>query len=113
MKKLTIVWTITLLAIMGGLTAYGFMFKKANLGNINEEALVNQAEKYLGTYPGLFPMKGQSTTITSEKLKDEGFDPKLENECVGYVIVESKDMGFTYNAYVKCDDYITEGYLDE
>lgn len=112
MKKIAIIWTTVLILIIGCLTAYGFKIKKDNIGNFSESELITQTKKYLGLYPALYPTKGEKITLTSEKLKDEGYDPTLDKECSGYVVVENTEMGFTYNAYVKCPDYITKGYFD-
>jgi len=114
MKKITIVWTIILVVIVAGLTVIGFKFKKDNINNIMEDALVEQAERYLGLYPGLFPTLGNSKTFTAQELKDEGYDAGLEEEnCEGYIVVENTNGGFKYHPYVKCPDYTTEGYSKE
>jgi len=114
MKKITIVWTITLILIVASLTVLGFKIKKDNIDNIMEDSLVTQAEKYLGLYPGLFPSLGNSIKITAEELKDKGYDAGFSKEnCEGYVIVENTNSGFKYNPYVKCPDYTTEGYSKE
>ena len=112
MKKMTIIWTITLLVVVGGLTAFGFRFKKDNAGTIAEEALVDEAKRYLGMYQANFPLKGEKKKFTAEYLKSEGFEVEL-GECDGYVIVKNGDMGYTYDAYVKCPDYITKDYSNE
>lgn len=113
MKKITIIWTITLVIIVTGLTIVGFKIKNENINNIMEEELMKQAEKYLGLYPTLYPPLGETATFSAEMLKDEGYDAKLEDGCVGYVVVENKNSGFSYKAYVKCPDYTTEGYSEE
>lgn len=114
MKKITIIWTITLILIVAGLTVLGFKIKKENIDNIMEDALVEQAEKYLGLYPGLFPTLGNNIKLTAEELKDNGYDAGLSNEnCEGYIIVENTNSGFKYHPYVKCSDYMTEGYSEE
>ena len=110
MRKITIAWTILLIAIIAGLTAIGFRIKDAEIENLMEQALVKETEKYLGLYVGLYPTLGNKTKITAERLIDEGYDPKLDEGCTGYVIVENTNMGFKYKGYVKCPDYKTEGY---
>ncbi len=113
MKKIAIIWSISIVIIVGGLTIYGLFYKKNNIGNLSEEALVKQAEKYLGTYPAKFPLKGDLIKLTNEFLKDEGYNAELETDCSGYVVVKNEDMGYKYNAYVKCPDYVTKGYSQE
>ncbi len=113
MKKITIVWTITLLIIVGGLTIIGLKIKNDNKSNFMEDELVTQTEKYMGLYPNLYPTLGNKVKFTSEKLKEEGYDAKLEDDCVGYVEVENINTGFKYKAYIKCSDYTTKGYSEE
>lgn len=113
MKKITIVWTITLLIIVGGLTVIGLQIKKENIQNIMEESLVEQAEKYFGLYPGLFPTLNNSKKMSAEELKSNGYDANLEKDCDGYVVVTNKNNGYEYKGYVKCPDYMTEGYSNE
>jgi hypothetical protein len=112
MKKITIVWTITILIIVGGLTIIGFKYKEKNGSNIMEKSLVTQTQKYFGLYPGLYPSKGSQVKITNDELKEEGYDAELDDDCTGYVVIEYADMGYTYNAYIKCPDYTTKGYTE-
>lgn len=113
MKKITIVWTIILIIIVGGLTIIGFKIKSEKIDNIMESSLVETSKKYLGLYTGEYPKMGNKTVLTNEKLKDFGYDAKLEKGCDGYVVIENSEMGFTYKAYIKCSDYTTKGYKDE
>lgn len=113
MKKMTIVWTLTLLVVVGSLTTFGFKLKKEKGSNIMEKSLVTQAEKYMGLYPGLFPTKGNSFTVGADELKQDGYDAKLDSGCDGYVVITNESSGFKYNAYVKCPDYMTDGYENE
>lgn len=110
MKKITIVWTITLIIIVGGLTAIGFKIKSEKIDNIMETSLVEQTEKYLGLYTNLYPTLGNTTKITYEELLNQNYDANLEEGCTGYVIIENTNMGFQYKAYINCPDYTTEGY---
>lgn len=109
---MTIVWTITLLIVVGGLTAFGLKLKSENVDNIMEKNLVNQAKKYMGLYPGLYPEKGKTFRINSDDLKQDGYDAELSKGCNGYVIVSNGNAGFGYKAYVNCPNYTTKGYED-
>lgn len=113
MRKITIVWTITLLIIVGGLTVIGLKIKNDNKSNFMEDELIKQTEKYMGLYPNLYPTLGNKVTLTSERLKEEGYNAKLEEDCTGYVVVENGNTGFKYNAFIKCPDYTTKGYSEE
>lgn len=110
MKKITIVWTITLLIVVGGLTAFGFKLKAEKGDSIMEKSLVTQAEKYMGLYVNLFPQKGKTFKITNEELKQDGYNAELEKDCDGYVVISNDDGGYKYKAYVKCPNYTTDGY---
>ena len=110
MKKITIVWTITLIIIIGGLTVIGFKIKENKIDNIMEKSLVEETEKYLGLYTNLYPTLGNFTKITYEELVDKEYTPVLDKGCTGYVIVKNTNMGFTYKGYIKCPEYVTEGY---
>ena len=110
MKKITIVWTITLIIIIGGLTAIGFKIKEDKIDNIMEKSLVEQTEKYLGLYTNLYPTLGNSTKITYNELLEKEYDPGLEEGCTGYVLVKNSNMGFTDKGFIKCPEYMTEGY---
>ena len=113
MKKITIVWTIILIMIITGLTIIGFKIKADNIDNIMEESIIKQTEKYFGLYPSLYPSKGNSKTMKVEELINNGYDPELEEGCTGYVTITNGDMGFKYDAYIKCPDYTTKGYDEE
>ena len=64
-----------------------------------EDKLVNSAKKY-----------GLKSKVSYKSLKDLGYINSLKdennNECDGYVLYDDS----TYTAYIKCDNYITEGY---
>lgn len=113
MKKKIIIWTALMFVIVGCLTIYGFAIKKNSIGELSEEAMVEQVKKYLGLYQNLYPVKGGEVKFSSDRLVSEGYDPKLESECTGYVVVKNGNMGFEYKAYIKCPDYETKGYSKE
>ena len=110
MKKLILVWTLVIAAIIGGLTIIGLKIKERTIDNLNEQAIKTKAEEYLNLYVGNYPTKGNKITLTLDDLINYGYDPMLEEGCTGYVVVENKDMGYTFAPYIKCPDYITEGY---
>lgn len=110
MKKMTIIWTITLVIVVSCLTAFGFKLKAEKGDSIMEKSLVTQAEKYMGLYVNLFPERGKTFKITNAELKQDGYDAGLDKDCDGYVIISNKNMGYEYEAFVKCPSYKTEGY---
>jgi len=110
MKNITIIWTVTLVIIVGILTLIGFKIKGDNINELMEDEMVKQVENYLGLYPGLYPLLGDEKKFTYEELKDKGYDAKLEKGCTGYVIVKTEADGFKYHPYISCPEYKTEGY---
>ena len=112
MKKITIVWTLILIIIIGGLTVVGMRIKDDKVSNIMEDSLSKNCEKYLNYYVGLYPKLGANKKITSQELIDAGYDPKLNDNCTGYVIVSNTNRGFEFKPYVKCIDYVTDGYAE-
>ena len=110
MRKITIVWTLLLILIVSGLTFIGYRIKDNESSNIMEETLTKECEKYLNLYVSRYPKLGEQVKITSEELIDAGYNPNLDSDCVGYVIVKNTNMGFKFNSYVKCPEYTTSGY---
>lgn len=77
-----------------------------------EDEIVKQTEKYLGLYTNLYPKLNNSTKIEVSKLIEEGYDPKLETDCDGYIIIKNTEMGFRYYPYITCPEYTTDGYAE-
>ena len=105
-----VVWTITLLIIITGLTVFGLYIKKGTINTLMEDALVEQAKKYFGLYPSAYPTFGNEKKMSLNELIDEGYDPELEEGCDGYIIVKNEEMGFKYYPFVICPNYTTDGY---
>ena len=79
--------------------------------NENEIELKNNAIKYIKarTY------EDGNYVVTYEMLKSASYvekitDSKTDNECDGYVKVEVTNSLYNAKSYLKCDNYITEGY---
>ena len=109
-KRIILVWTLIMVALIGTLTFVCMNIKKKEMGNLNAEAILEMAKKYYNYYVGELPVRESSKKITNTELIAAKHDPKLEDGCDGYVIVTNAQMGFTYKAYVKCPEYTTEGY---
>lgn len=110
MRKITIAWTLLLIVIFAGLTLIGFRIKKETINTLMEEEIIKQAEKYLGLYTREFPTLGNEKKITVDELIEKGYDPKLESDCNGYVIIKNTEMGYKYHSYIKCPNYMTKNY---
>lgn len=113
MKRITILWTITILIIVLGLTALGLYIKKNNVDNILEDTFETQVKSYLGEFPGLYPTTGNTAVVYSQELIDAGYDTGLDKDCKGYVIVTSESVAYKYQAFISCPNYTTEGYKAE
>lgn len=48
--------------------------------------------------------------ITRQEMNSLLTKPALGNDCDGYVIIYPDNQGPTYEAYVKCKDYISPGF---
>lgn len=74
-----------------------------------ERKLESQAEIYLSDYYDN-PLTDTDITITRSVLKSHDLDVSLVdsegNSCSGYVLANKTRV----KAYIKCDDYMTEGY---
>ena len=66
-----------------------------------ELELENIAKKYIEKNE-----TGEKIIISSNTLREVGY---YTNKCDGYVIVDKT----TYKPFIKCDDYITNGYSKE
>lgn len=55
-----------------------------------------------------------SYKISYSTLKSEGYAKPLKDEngdpCGGYVIISNNNGLLNYEAYISCNDYVTEGY---
>jgi len=78
-----------------------------------EEKLEKQARIYLNDYYDEI-LTNDYITITRNVLKSYNLDVVLEdnkgNSCSGYVMANKTHAKVEVNAYIKCDDYQTNGY---
>lgn len=83
-----------------------------------EEAMTNAAKQYQEKIYGEDLLEGDKISVTIKSLVREGYltsinDPSnKKSECSGYVTFIKENNEVTYNAYLKCDEYTTEGYLE-
>ena len=113
MKKGLILYITIAIILVVVLFFIGFnLTNKNNKYNKMEKRLVKTSEKYLGLYPGLYPKTNQ-LVLTSEMLKNKGYDVKLYKNCSGYVIIKKNNNFYKYEPYIKCKDYTTKGFNDK
>lgn len=55
---------------------------------------------------------GQTVIVKISKLKDNNYISSSDG-CSGYVEIKNNNGDENYNVYLKCDNYITEGYNSE
>ncbi len=112
-SRLTIIWAILLLIIVGLLTCFGFMYKsKTKVYKELENNLVEAAKKYVDAQ-FLYPMNGETLKVDSNSLIEGKYLENLKsanNSCTGYVNVKLDGSIYKYKGYVDCDVYTTKGY---
>ena len=113
MKRITILWTIAIFIIVGGLTLLGLYIKDNNIDNVLETTFETQVKSYLGMYPGLYPTTGNTSVVYSQELIDAGYDTGLDKDCKGYVVITSESIVYKYETFISCPNYTTEGYKAE
>lgn len=81
-----------------------------------ENKAVEGAEKYHDKYYSDMQEK-EKITVTLKTLKNHNMidsivDIKDNENCTGYVIFTLQDEKIDYYPYLKCNNYMTKGYLD-
>ena len=55
--------------------------------------------------------KNEEKIVSVKKLKEEKILTNF-NKCSGYGLLKNKNDKIIYDAYIKCDNYITDGYIN-
>lgn len=114
MKKTLTIWIIIVVLLSIGLTLIGYNITKENKKyKVLEKELVKVAEGYFGEKINLLQ---NNAVVLDTELKE--YNPKIDmkidgKECKGYVKTTSKMGIYEYKAYIKCDDYETNGYVSQ
>lgn len=89
------------------------LFFKANAYKDLEKNMENVVSQYLGQYIEEYPKGGEKKiNITDVINKGYAIDMKVNNEvCDGYVIVKKVTFAYEYDAYIKCNNYVSKGYI--
>ena len=90
------------------MTYFGFRLKSKVIYQLMEDELVKKTKEFLAKNEEFYPALDSEISIEADKLIDAGFDPKLEKNCDGYVIVLNTTDGFKYNSYITCPEYKTK-----
>ena len=114
MKKMTIIWGMMVISIVLVLTFIGFTYnKKLKDYQAFEDKLTKACEKYVSEND-LIKEDTKELKINMKDLKKNKYIDKLEvnqNKCNGYVLVVI-DKDTSYQAFIDCGKYQTEGYKD-
>ncbi len=108
MKKLAIVWGLTLIMVFGGLTFFGFKYQEIKVYKNLESKMILYTRKYIDNKKDFELKSGEEYKISLKELK--AFRPKIdftiENDtCDGGVTVKKVLWIYTYKANLKCQKY--------
>ena len=113
MQSMTIIWGLMIFMIVGTLTFIGITYnKKLKMYNDFEKKLGSACEKYV-TDNDLYPEENNKLKVDIKTLKEEKYIDELKvnkNKCKGYIIVEKTNLEYTYDVYIDCGKYKTEGF---
>ena len=109
---LFILWGVIVVGIFICLTILGFMLKKMDrdykgLEDKIKESVIRYAEDKSISLENLNEIK-----VTKQELIDNNLLDELtikDDICDGYVIIKFQE-GYTYEPFIKCRKYTTEGY---
>lgn len=113
MKKMIIIWIIMASVLVGTLTYIGLKFEeKVKDYQILESDIEESAQIYMQVNELELKYK-ENVKIKTSKLLEEGILKNMtvgDDECSGYVVITKELKGFSYNAYIKCENYTTLDY---
>ena len=116
MKKISIVWIVLIILLFFTLIFIGFnVSKRTEPYKSLENTIVEAMKVYYGQDTNLkkLPAKNKITKTSIQELNDFGLEISMEvngEKCVGYGIVKGKSIAFSYNAFIKCENYTTTDY---
>ncbi len=90
---------------------FAFMFKDSIKEYESIEADLVEAADFYITKNNI--KVGNELIITSDQLLESKFVNSMktsDDECVGYVVIQTKKTEKKYKSYIKCSNYITEGF---
>ncbi len=113
MRKISIIWGSILVLLFIALTIFGIAIKNKDKGYKELENKMVEATKKYVELNFLYPQGEDKVKVTDEELKGEKLIDELEynnDKCEGYVLVYLDTMVYKYDAYIKCDNYVTDGF---
>ena len=115
MKKMYAAWIFLIGVLMLALLVIGYnTSQKTKDYKAKEQDMIEQASSYI-TKNDINLSNGESLKLDHQRLIDAGLmqDMKVkDDECEGYIKITKQASGYDYNAYIKCKNYTTEGYID-
>ena len=104
---------------LGVKTESGFQFDSSvvdknssnNIKDDIESKVLNAAMNYKRNEYGNMS-SGQTVIVKVSRLVAENYLSSSEN-CSGYVEIRNRNGDISYNAYLKCPDFVSEGYNSE
>ena len=114
MKKISVIWGMVMILIFGLLTFVALNWKKSDREYKKlEELLVSKVTSYYESKYS-YPTGMEVVTISLSELKENNILDELkynDDVCDGYVKV-SFDGVINYKGYIKCNNYVTKGYIE-
>ena len=114
MRRISIMWGFSIIIMFALLTFFSLTWKNKNQGYKDIESLLVDSVKGYYESKYQYPTGMEVITITLEELKNNNILTELKNGedyCDGYVNV-SYDLVINYKAFIKCNNYITDGYSE-
>ena len=116
MKNIYFIWVFIIVLILGTVTFLGLNITKRNEKYRNLESdMESIVGKYLGEHLNEYPKSG-SKRFELSYIIEQGYniDLNVNNDiCDGYVMVSKESVSYSYDAYIKCNDYVTKGYAEK
>ena len=103
MKKLAIVWGITVLLVFGGLTFFGFKYQEIKDYKKLESKMVYYTKKYINRKKDFDLKNNEIYKVSLDELK--AYQSKVnfnikDDTCNGYVNVKKTFIGYLYKAHL-------------
>ncbi len=113
MKKMYACWIFLIVVLFTAILYFGYAFIDSISGYQSlEQDMVEAGDFYLSIHKINLSV-GEGIIIDSDKLIESKTISSMEvdgDQCKGYIEIKKNINGYDYNAYIKCDKYVTEGY---